>query len=123
MAVDTKNIRNVIILGHSGSGKTSLVEQFLFNGQAISKSGSVDSGNTVSDYNEDEIERKISINSSLTNFNINGVKVNIIDTPGFGDFIGEVYGGLLAADAAIVVVNAVSGVEIGTDRYYKMALA
>ena len=120
MTVETKNIRNVIVLGHSSSGKTSIVEHLLANGGAIAKAGSVDQGNTVSDYNEDEIERKISINSAVSFFIKDGIKVNLIDTPGYNDFICGVIGGLTAADAAILVVNAVSGVEIGTDRFCQM---
>ncbi|MFH1790597.1 MAG: elongation factor G [Candidatus Omnitrophota bacterium] len=120
MAVESKNIRNVILLGHQESGKTSIVEQLLFNGGTITKAGSVDTSNTVSDYNEDEIERKISVNSSISSFTHNGIKVNLIDTPGFSEFVGEVIGGLRAADAAVLVVNAVSGIQIGTDTVYKL---
>jgi len=120
MAVDIKDLRNVIVLGHSSCGKTSIVEQLLCDGGAISKAGSIDAGTTVSDYNEDEIERKISINSSISFLQHKKVKVNLIDTPGYNDFIGEVIGGISVADAAILVVNAVGGVEIGTDRFYKM---
>jgi len=121
MSTESKDIRNVIVLGHSGSGKTTLVEHLLFAGGGVTKAGSVDKGDTVSDYNEDEIERKISINSSISHIISNNTKINLIDTPGFNDFIGEVIGGLRAADAAIVVVNGVSGVEVGTERYFKMA--
>ncbi|MCK4463067.1 MAG: GTP-binding protein, partial [Candidatus Omnitrophica bacterium] len=120
MAVETENIRNVILLGHSGSGKTSIVESLLFNGSAIPKPGSVTEGNTVSDYNEDEIERKISINSSLSYLTHNNIKVTLIDTPGYSDFIGGVIGGLIAADAGILVLNAVNGMEMGTEKFYKM---
>jgi len=120
MANDTKDIRNVIVLGHQESGKTSVVEALLYAGGAISKAGSVDDGTTVSDYNDDEIERKITINSSVSWLVHKGVKVNIIDTPGYTDFIGETIGGLAAADAAILVVNAANGVEVGTDRFCKM---
>jgi len=120
MAVETKNIRNIIVLGHSGCGKTSLVENLLAAGGSIPKAGSVDEGNTVSDYNEDEIKRKGSINSSVSYLEKDGVKVNIIDTPGYNDFIGQVYGGLHIVDGAVIVVNAVSGIEIGTERFYKM---
>ncbi|NQT22600.1 MAG: GTP-binding protein [Candidatus Omnitrophica bacterium] len=120
MSAETKNIRNVIILGHSHSGKTSVGEALLFAGKTIQKAGSVPAGNTVSDYNDDEIERKMSINSSVLNLTHNGTKVNVIDTPGFIDFIGEIIGGLRAADAGILVVNAVSGIEMGTDKFGKM---
>ncbi len=120
MAVETKNIRNVILLGHSSCGKTSIVESLLFNGGAIPKPGSATEGNTVSDYNEDEIERKISINASLSYLTHNDIKVTLIDTPGYSDFIGEVIGGLTAADAAILVLNAVNGMEMGTEKFCKM---
>ena len=101
---EAKDIRNVIVLGHSSSGKTTMVEHLLSHTGAIAKPGNVDEGNTVCDYNPDEISRKISINSSLVNFVTDGVKVNMIDTPGYADFIGEVIGSLRAVDSAIVVL-------------------
>ena len=116
---DIKDIRNIIVLGHSGSGKTTFVEHILSLTGAIPKPGSVDSGNTVCDYNSDEIERKTSINSALANFVSDNVKVNIIDTPGYADFTGEVISGLTVADSAIVVLNAAYGVETGTNQAFK----
>ncbi len=116
-----KDIRNLILLGHSGSGKTSLAEALLHGAGAIQKMGTVREGNTVSDYNDDEKERKCSLGSSLISFTYSGKKINIIDTPGYLDFAGEMVGGLRAADACIVVVNATSGIEIGTEKAYRMA--
>ena len=116
---DAKNIRNVIILSHSSAGKTSVTEHLLSEGGAIPKPGSVDQGNTVSDYNKDEIERKISIDSSMSHFTHNGVKVNVIDTPGYADFVGEVISGLVAVEGAVLLVNAVNGVETGTNQAFK----
>lgn len=118
---DAKDIRNLIILGHSGCGKTSLAEAILYNGGAIPKMGTVAEGNTVSDYNEDEKERKCSIGSSLMSFVSGSKKINMIDTPGYTDFVGEMIGGLRAADASLIVVNATGGVEIGTERAQKMS--
>ncbi len=116
-----RDIRNIILLGHSGCGKTSLAEAILYNGGAIPKMGTIGEGNTVSDYNEDERQRKCSIGSSLMSFNTASKKVNMIDTPGYTDFVGEIIGGLRAADTSIIVVNATGGVEIGTERAHKMS--
>ena len=113
-------IRNIILLGHSHSGKTQLSEALLFAGGAIPKPGSVDAGTTVSDYNDDEKERKISIGSSVLHFTKDKIKVNIVDTPGYGDFIGETFCGLKVATGAVITVNAVNGVEIGTDKALKL---
>jgi elongation factor G len=113
-------IRNTILLGHSHSGKTQLSEALLFAGGAIPKPGNVDEGTTVSDYNEDEKERKISINASILHFTKDNINVNLIDAPGYGDFIGEALGGIRAADSAVIVMNAVSGIEIGTDKAFKL---
>ena len=117
-----KDIRNIILLGHSGSGKTSLIEAMLYNAGAIPRMGKVTDGTTVSDYNEDEKEKKHSASSSLMSFTYNSKKINVIDTPGYTDFVGEMIGGLRAADACIVVVNATGGIEIGTERSYRMAM-
>ncbi len=98
-----------------------MVEAILYAGGTIPKMGSVNEGTTVSDYNEDEKERKCSLSSSLASFAHNSKKINMIDTPGYTDLVGEIIGGLRAADAAIVVVSAGSGIEIGTERGYKMS--
>ncbi|MCX5797609.1 MAG: elongation factor G [Elusimicrobia bacterium] len=119
--VETKNIRNFILAGHSGCGKTSLAEAMLCAAGAIPRMGSVDAGNTVSDYNEDEKERHCSLSSSLMSFKAGAAKANVIDTPGYTDFVGEMIGGLRAVDASLVVVNAMGGIELGTERGYKMA--
>ncbi|MGB2705698.1 MAG: elongation factor G [Candidatus Omnitrophota bacterium] len=114
-------VRNIILLGHSHSGKTQTSEALLFAGGAIPKAGSVDQGTAVSDYNEDEKERKISINSSIMHFTRGDIKVNMIDAPGYGDFIGEALSGLMAADGAVIVVNAAAGrLEIGTNKALKL---
>ncbi|MBU4487749.1 MAG: elongation factor G [Candidatus Omnitrophica bacterium] len=116
---DAKNIRNIAILGHSSAGKTSVAEHLLSEGGAIPKPGSINEGNTVSDYNKDEIERKISINSSALHVVRDGVKVNIIDTPGYSDFVGEVISALSVVEGALIVVNAVNGIETGTNQAFK----
>ncbi len=112
---ETNQIRNVVLLGHGGTGKTSLAEAALFATGAINRLGRVDDGNTTSDYDPDEVKRQISISLSLIPCDWDGHKVNLIDTPGYADFLGEVKQGVRAADAALVVVDAVSGVEVGTD--------
>ncbi|MFA5147056.1 MAG: elongation factor G [Candidatus Omnitrophota bacterium] len=122
MAVfEAKDIRNLVFLGHSGSGKTSLVEAVLYGAGAIPKMGSIAEGNTVSDYNEDEKERKCSLGSSLMSFVYNSKKINIIDTPGYTDLAGEMVGALRAADTSVIVVNATGGIEIGTERGFKLS--
>ena len=85
-----ENIRNVSLLSHSGAGKTSLSEAILFNAKAINRLGRVDEGTTTSDYDPDEIQRKISINLTVLPYAWQGVKVNLLDTPGYSDFVGEV---------------------------------
>ncbi|MFH1380732.1 MAG: elongation factor G, partial [Candidatus Omnitrophota bacterium] len=113
-------IRNVVLLGHSHSGKTQTAEALLASGGAITNPGKITDGTTVSDYNPDEKERKISINLSLLHFEKDGIKVNLIDAPGYGDFLGEELAALSAADSAILVINAVNGVEIGTQKALKL---
>ena len=98
-----KNIRNVGIVGHGGSGKTSLVSAILFDTGATNRLGRVDDGNAPTDYDEDEIERKITISAKFAFCEWNKNKINILDTPGFGNFIQEARGALRVADAAIVV--------------------
>jgi elongation factor G len=117
----TDHIRNVVVLGHSGTGKTTFAEAALFESGAITRQGRVDDGNTVSDHDPDEIKRQISISLSLLPCEWGGHKINIIDTPGYADFLGEVKQGIRAADAAIIVVDAVSGVEVGTGLAWSYA--
>lgn len=118
--MDAKLKRNFILLGHASSGKTTLAESILFLCQATSRKGDVLSGTTVSDYNPDEIERKISINLSLLFCNYQGTRFQLVDTPGYADFIGEVISGLRAVDGAVVVVDASSGIELGTERAWEL---
>lgn len=112
------NIRNIALFSHSGAGKTSLAEAFLFNSKEISRLGKVEEGNTVSDYSVQEIEHKISLNLSVLHCYHNNTKINILDTPGYADFIGETISGLTAAEAGILIIDALSGIEVGTERCY-----
>jgi len=116
-----KNIRNVGIVGHGGSGKTSLVSAILFDTGATNRLGRVDDGNAPTDYDEDEIERKITISAKLAFCEWNKNKINMLDTPGFGNFIQEARGALRVADAAIIVVDAVSGVMVQTEKTWAYA--
>jgi elongation factor G len=111
-----KNIRNVGIVGHGSSGKTSLVSAMLFDTGATNRLGRVDDGNAPTDYDDEEIERKITISAKLAFCEWNKNKINILDTPGFGNFIQEARGALRVADAAIIVVDAVSGVMVQTEK-------
>jgi elongation factor G len=118
--MDAKNKRNFILLGHAQSGKTTLAESLLYLSKTINRKGSVAEGSTVSDYGFDEIERKNSINSSLLFCNYEGHRIQILDTPGYADFFGEVVSGLRAVDSAIIVVDVSSGVQVGTERAWQM---
>ncbi len=117
----TEQIRNVVLLSHTNAGKTSLCENMLFQAKAISRLGRVDDGTTTSDYEPEETKRKISINLSLLPFEWNKTKVNLIDSPGYPDFVGEVKASLRAADGAVVIVSAASGVEVGTELVWQYA--
>jgi elongation factor G len=108
-------IRNIGLIGHGDSGKTTLAEAMLFASGGSNRFGSVDDGTTTSDYSSDEIERKISITTSLLNVDWKNIKINILDTPGYFDFLGEVKSGFRAADIAVMMLNGVAGVEVGTD--------
>jgi elongation factor G len=121
-AYQTDQIRNVALLGHSGSGKTSLVETMLFNSGAINRLGKIDECNTVSDYDEEEIRRSLSLNLSIAPVEWKGHKINAIDTPGSLDFIGEVISGLTAADVAVIVLDGASGIEVGAMLAWKNAV-
>ena len=113
---DAGKIRNIAILSHAGAGKTSLCEALLHCSKAITRLGRVDDGNTVSDYEAEEVKRQGSIQTALIPCSWNGQKVNFLDTPGYDDFIGEVISALRVAEGAVMVVSASSGVEVGTVR-------
>jgi elongation factor G len=112
---DTAHVKNIVLLGHSGSGKTTLAESMLFEAGLINRLGTIAEKNTVSDYTELEQERGNSIFSKLLHTRWRGYKINILDTPGFSDFTGEVLSALRVADTGVMVLNAAAGVEVGTD--------
>ena len=112
---ETKNIKNVTLLGHAGSGKTTLAECMLFESGYINRRGTVENGNTISDFHEIEHERGNSVFASLMHARWKDSKINIIDTPGFDDFVGEVISALRVADTGIMVLNTTQGVEVGTE--------
>jgi elongation factor G len=116
---ESDSIRNICIVGHGAAGKTSLTSAILFDSGAVNRLARVDDGNTVTDWEEEEIERKISISSALAHCEWNKKKINILDTPGYRPFIAETQLALRAADAAIVVVDAVAGVEVQTEKVWE----
>jgi elongation factor G len=118
---DPAQLRNVALLGHRGSGKTSLVEAMLFAAKATTRQGRVAEGTTVCDFDDDEQRRGMSISTSLCHLTWNGVKVNLLDTPGEPSFQGDTLAALRAADAVLMVVNAASGVEVQTERLWHRA--
>lgn len=117
--MDAKNKRNFILLGHAQSGKTTLAESLLYFCKATNRKGRIEDGSTVSDYSWDEIERKNSINLSLLFCDYQSSRIQIVDTPGYADFSGEVISGLRAVDSAVIVLDAVSGVQVGTERSWE----
>lgn len=116
----SKDIRNVALLGHGGSGKTILAEAMAYRTKLIDRMGRTEDKNTVSDYDSEEQARAISISLSMIPIEYNGVKINLLDTPGYFDFAGEQQSALRVADAAIIVVDASGGVEVGTEKAWEM---
>ena len=116
---ETKRIRNLALVGHSGSGKSSLMEAMLYKAGVINKLGNTEAGNTVSDFDPEEISRKASISLSVASLEWNDKKINILDTPGYFDMEGQVKSALKAAEAALFVIDAQSGIEVGTEKYWK----
>ena len=119
---DAKDIRNVLLVGHGGSGKTTLLEAMLFTSGAITRMGTVEDGNTVSDHDPDEQRKGISVSLAMAPVEWNGVKINVLDAPGYADFIGDVRSAIRAVDAVIVVVSAVDGVEVQTEAAWELAV-
>lgn len=119
MTIDTKNIRNVALLGHSGCGKTTFAETMLFESGTISRRGTIEDGTTTSDFTGIEKERQGSLFSTLMHANWRGNKINIVDTPGLDDFVGEVISTMKVVDTAMVIINAKNGVEVGTELIWE----
>src|SRR5437879_9280896 len=119
--IETAKIRNVGVVGHGGVGKTSLVEALLFTAGAMTRRGKVDDGSTTTDFDPDEIKRKISINTAVAYCDWKGHRITLVDTPGYGDFIADARAGLRVVEAAIVVVDAVAGVQVQTEKVWKFA--
>jgi elongation factor G len=120
-APGTDKVRNVVLVGHGGAGKTSLAEAMLYLSGATKRLGTVDDGHSGLDYDPEEIKRQFSINLSLAPVVHDGVKINIIDTPGYADFVGDAIAGMEAAEMALFVVDAVSGPQVQTARLWKIA--
>ena len=116
----TDEIRNVVLLGHGGSGKTSLVEAMLYVSGATNRMGKIADSNTVSDFDKEEQKRQFSISTSLVPIEWEKAKINVLDTPGYFDFVGEVEEAVSAADAAVIVVSGKAGVEVGTEKAWEL---
>ena len=116
----TDEIRNVVLLGHGGCGKTSLVEAMAYVSGATNRMGKVNDGNTISDFDKEEQKRKFSISTSLIPIEWEKAKINVLDTPGYFDFVGEVEEAVSAADAAVIVVSGKAGVEVGTEKAWEL---
>ena len=119
--VTTERIRNFALLSHSGAGKTILAEAMLHNAGATTRLGTVEDGTTVSDYEPEEHKRTTSVNTAIVNVPWNGHKLNVIDTPGYADYRGEVASGIRVADAGVIVVAAQAGIEVGTGQMWNLA--
>ncbi len=118
---ETKNIRNVCLMGHGDAGKTSLAEAMLYISKATDRLGKISEGNTVCDFDPEEARRSCSVSASVANFVWNGIKINVLDTPGYPDFEGEVLQCARVADAALIVVDGKAGVEVGTEQAVYLA--
>lgn len=120
----TKQIRNVVLLGHGGAGKTTLAEAMALITGTVSRMGKITDGNTISDYDKEEIKRQFSISTTLIPLEYQGedsaIKINLLDTPGYFDFVGEVEEAISVADAAVIVVNCKAGIEVGTYKAWEL---
>src|SRR5438046_10387353 len=114
-----EHIRNVALISHVGSGKTSLVDAALYDSGAVTRQGKVDEGSSIGDYDPDELKRGMTLHTKALPVEWKNTKINFIDTPGYADFVAEVKAALRVADAALVVVMAVQGVEVGTELLWK----
>jgi elongation factor G len=119
---EANDIRNVLLVGHGGAGKTTLLEAMLFASGALTRMGSVEDGNTVSDFEPEETKKAISVSLAMAPVEWNGVKINVLDAPGYADFVGDVRAAVRAADAVMLVVSAVDGVEVQTEVAWELAV-
>ena len=119
MSYDTKKIRNIALMGHGNSGKTSLAESMLFATGVLDRLGRVTDGNTVCDYDPEEIKRQITISSALAPVEFVGVKINVLDCPGYQDFVGEVLAAIRAVEAGLILCSAKDGLSVGAERCWK----
>ncbi|MDD6831193.1 MAG: elongation factor G [Firmicutes bacterium] len=119
MSYETKNIRNICFIGHGNSGKTSLAESMLFTTGAIDRQGKVTDGNTVCDYDAEEIKRQITISTAVAPVNFGGCKINVLDCPGYFDFVGDVLASIRVADTGIIFCSAKDGISVGAERSWK----
>ena len=117
--MESKNIRNIALLGHGNTGKTSLAESMLFVTGATDRLGKVSDGNTVCDYDAEEIKRQITISSSLAPVTYAGNKINVLDCPGYFDFVGDVLCALRAVEAGVILCSAKDGISVGAERSWK----
>ena len=113
------DLRNVALVGHSGAGKTSLVESLLYSSNSIDRLGKVDEGSTTSDFDLEEKKRKMSINTSILKMELEKNKINLLDTPGYFDFIGETIKGMSVSDISLIVVCGVNGIQVGTEMAWE----
>ncbi|HRV07504.1 MAG TPA: GTP-binding protein, partial [Acidobacteriota bacterium] len=118
---ESDKIRNIVVAGHGDTGKTTLVSSLLYSGGAVNRMGRVEDGTTVTDYDEDEIERKITINTSVAYCEWRGLKINLLDTPGYRAFILDAKAAMRAGEAALIVVDAVAGSEVQTETVWNFA--
>ena len=121
VAHSIEQVRNIALTGHNGAGKTTLAEAIIFNTRQLTRLGRVEDGTTISDYDSEEIERKISLRSSLLTGEVGGYHFDVIDTPGYADFLPQAQSALRVADGSVVVIDAVSGVDVGTERVWRFA--
>ena len=119
--MDTKKIRNIVLLGHGGCGKTSLAEAMLYISGGTDRLGKIADGNTVCDYDSEEVARGFSLSLSMANLTWKDVKINLLDTPGYLDFTGEAGQAVRVADSAIIVMDAKAGIEVGTELAWDIA--